>query len=455
MPTPENYQRAKDLRNAFRQEIDDFQSGAIDRFSSYTELATRFSYRNPDSLRTILPPELLQEKLKAEASRYTLSPSSELAWMVGVLAGSGNIARNGSIVFINADQQARAAFKSRGERLFGISASEQPTYTGKNPINPRVTFHSAGYARELGDFSGDTWANTLLQKHDWILRNQAYIWSLLTGFFDKHGHLYINSAKRYDNVELRTGYRTTGNLLAELMVRVGIEDPKINLDRHRLDQVKGVVITSLKDIRHFSENVHSIKPAVEDRLTFYRTLDIEIAQRTITDEAAIREWGRITAILGHSPSQSEVEKLRKFKLTEFGRDVYVTRFGKTNGGRSFVVARKYLEDVSKGYTELDSDEVQEARKQYETAISKEGKQAKFKVRYSDEDLIQIWIELRGLLGHTPSSGDIQRLRREESIRCSHMTFLKRFGDGNLFVTAQTALERIVEERGQQTLSIKP
>lgn len=71
--------------------------------------------------------------------------------------------------------------------------------------------------------------------------------------------------------------------------------------------------------------------------------------------------------------------------------------------------------------------------------------AKTSKRITKEDAISEWIRIKTFLGHTPNSGEIERLKRDGETKYSSSVYYRRFGEGK-FSKARENLEKIVATR---------
>ena len=382
-----------------------------------------------------------------------IMPSTELAWMMGVLAVSGSINNadhKGKISFYMLHSSLYDVLKSRGERLFGVNAHMSYYESRKSPI---LSFKTGFYGEAMGNFARDAWVDTISNQHNWVLKNDRYILSFLEGAFNVRGYFFKSPRQKYDSLRISTAYRVAANFLSELMVRVGVEDPSIATKSYTREGIRGIAITSLRDIKHFAEHIHSMDPNLEKKLVFYRDLDLEhnkvmLSQdRIIPIEAVLREWIRITRILNHPPLRFEIKRLYKLGLTEFGDWVYPLKFDDSGSKKNFGRAKKNLDkEMDKNDIKIDDSEVIEAQRKY-VQYSRLRDQRKPEVYvHSDEDIIQNWIRLRVQLGRAPTSYEVLQFKEEGKIDCGLNTFIRHFGDRKSFASAQAALEKIVQER---------
>lgn len=351
MPTPEQYQRAENLRTYVRQEIEDLKAGKIHRLSSYATLSARFGYKHYNSARTILRfTGLLQERRSAEMeAKYSPPPSSELAWIVGLLAGGGYVnEKKGDIVLGSDSNELLQVFKSRGERMFKEAAMEDTqhkTTHGKTKETPVVKFFNTQIARKLGNLKRGEWQNTVLSNHRWILDQERYGWSFLEGFFEKRGGVYGIGSIPSENdylILLKTSSLESVNFLIELMVRVGLGNPTTVKSHKATEGIIGVALYNLNDIKRFTANVHSLDQDKAAKLSQLQERESQRGRKIWhTEEEAIDDWIKAHDILGHTPTSSEIDRLKHERVLKCSKTVYIDRFGQG----SFVKARENLERV--------------------------------------------------------------------------------------------------------------
>lgn len=440
--------RVRELLNFVSQEIERFKAGEISAISSAEELGARFGYTSISRVHYHLKRAGLnlerRQIIKPEGLEI-ITPSTEWAWMMGVIAGGGHINNNGQIGFNDPNPELREAIKSRGEKLFNTNAHLR-TYEDPK-ASPHMVFNNRRIVSELGNFTRDQYVTTVSEKHGWVLGNNRYIWSFLEGIFETRGTWRReNKSSKSMGIVISAARRNEVNFLAELLVRVGINNPRVRTNTHYRQGVSGLGISSLKDIKLFSENIHSVIPEKEEHLHFYRELDPMTKKfRKFTREEKIREWAWMTAILGRTPTSAEITQLKKFGIAKCWPKAFVDTFGMDDGGENFGNAKSTLENLVRsrqGFFSFDANEIQQARAEYERRRHQERKPRRRSKRIPDNDLLQEWIKARTSLGHVPSVQDLRRLKEQGIIRSSYITFKRRFGDGKSFAGARDALEKL-------------
>lgn len=342
MPNPENYQRAENLRNVVRQEIEDFGLGKIPRLSNFPELSRRFGYASPSASRTILVSSgLLEERQLAKQSRFGFStPGTEWAWMIGVLAGGGYVGQSGEISVRSDVPQLLDTFKSRGEIIFEIPSRsrEQEKKTKMSVVTKGVVaFYSTQIASVVGDLNLDNWPSTVIDKHRWILEHERYSWKFIEGFFEKRGAVYGRTVGRGTKsymILLTTSSATGANFLAELCVRLGIETPTVR----KSYQPRGVTLNRSSDMNLLANNVFPVSPQKESLLVKLRDHLVHKGRDIVySDQEVIDEWIRLQAILGHAPNSRELRRLKQDGISKYSPVVFARL-----GEGSHVKAREYF-----------------------------------------------------------------------------------------------------------------
>lgn len=276
MPTPENpgrhqVSRAQELISFVREEIRLFQSSEIRSISTNEELRERFGYEQTSSFYPLLRKEgLIFERRMIRArggylkqgAGYSLTPSYECSWMIGILAGGGSVAPTGVIAISETDSDFLDIVKSRGERLFGIHGFKD-TLRIKADGSPYqyIHFHNRGLARQFGDLRRHVWPQTVLDRHHWIIEDSRYIAGLLEGIFDTRG--LVDPSKV---IILLTSYPNIANFLAELLIRIGIEKPVVRYKDQDNAVTIGAGIYNLRDMGAFAQIIHSNISQKEEEL---------------------------------------------------------------------------------------------------------------------------------------------------------------------------------------------
>lgn len=339
--TPE---RREQLLGYVQDSIQKLKAGEISRLPTLQDLANLSGYKKPDGLSKFLRSQGIN--LHEYDHPYRLpEPSADLAWFLGIVsAGGGTRLDRGRFRLKNSHANVLEKYKLLGERLFSLNASRINNEEPDSWRRRGYEFNNVKVGRFLGDLRRVSWARTILSQHPWIVDNPEYTWGFISGFFEKRGGVDTNEESSYFVIRLTAPSQSGANLLAEMLVRGGVEHPYIQYASGDDDEKpRGVWICNLKDIRHFSQQVHSVIPEKEERLEHYRTRFPKRGFRKHPDEQLIEEWERIKKELGKIPSGIDIRKLKKESKTDISYVSYANRFG----GGSFIKARKELERISR------------------------------------------------------------------------------------------------------------
>lgn len=222
--------------------------------------------------------------VKQEASKrheLNIGPSSEFAWLLGVLSAGGFTTRY-EISTRDVNYGVVEKFMQVGEKVFQL-----PGYyrvyrkSQKNPNQKDVhqaAFHSAALSDFLGDLHRYRWGPTLKNRHDWIYQDKESIWAFLNGFFDARGYIStINSrggSRKRHILSLSSPYNEGCLELSELFSRVDFPSVKIIKEAAFREAVKGVRLYRQREVREFAIHVSSCVPFKEKKLQECRNIDI-------------------------------------------------------------------------------------------------------------------------------------------------------------------------------------
>lgn len=379
--------KRNNLISYIKDELARYKAGELSALSSSEELRRRFGYVDVSAInRHLRLTGLGQERRqtdaltrpKAEFKRvrksegHLIAPSMDWAWMMGILAMGGSVAESGVISFTNRFPELREVIQLKGEDLFHVNMRPPRLYGDAK--SPTLVFSSVKIARELGDFTKDAWVETILERHSWIFQNYPYRWAFLEGIFETQGRIYTNFRKRFENIRLNALSNKSTNFLARLLVTLGIEDPSVVRNKYTHDGVTGLDIHTLKDVRMFAQNIHSVVTDTELRLQSLRTLPevgFTTGVRKYSDADLLVEWSKAKAILEHDPSLSELDILNRLGLISCNYRTFVDRFGRIEQNSNVALARRRINDeieaqsVSPSFSDIEIIEAKEAFDQYQ------------------------------------------------------------------------------------------
>jgi len=257
-------------------------------------------------------------------SREDFVPSLDMAWVLGVLAGGGYANPDDKRISIDSNSEKFLdEFKTAGERVFRVNGVYRTRVKsdGKREVKG-VTFYSRKVALMLGDLSSPEWPATILTDHKWIVENSNYLWSFIEGVFERKGNVFI-SKNRVKGIFIGTDYVNVANFVAELLVRLGIKNPRIEHSKRGKEGIKGVRIHNIRDMKHFAENVHSKIPEKESRLSDCRKLKRYGGPRrrsvksypTVTKQEGIEKWKQdVNSVLKQYEDESGIQVRYTSKL---------------------------------------------------------------------------------------------------------------------------------------------
>lgn len=308
---------------------------------------------------------------RVQDSNYSITPSREAAWFLGVMSGGGWVEQNRKRVGL--DSMHRPLVQSLelvGKNILGVNSScsdrPRPDYDGV-----RIIFYSSRLALALGDMSRMAWADTIRDRHGWIQSRDEYVWGFLEGLFEVNGNIYLQQRHSKKGIAQRptvtywNDSKNNINLLADLFTRVGINGLGLSHDKDSVDGVKGISLYRRSDIKVFADHVYSRVPEKEERLVICRQLSTkeqkgapeyptlptmkseEVNPKPDPREQLIAGYRRIRQVClteyGRLPTFADLLFLSKNYQSSFAFDI-VKLFG--NG--SIVQARRNLEKIIQG-----------------------------------------------------------------------------------------------------------
>jgi len=226
-------------------------------------------------IRKSIPREGFARRGITEAeSREDFVPSRDMAWIIGVLAGGGYANPDDKRISIDSNSEKFLdEFKTAGERVFRVNSVYRTRVKSDGKREAKgVTFYSRKVALMLGDLGSPEWPDTIINRHKWIVENTNYLWGFIEGIFERKGNVFI-SKNRVKGISIGTDYVNVANFVAELLVRLGIKNPRIEHNKRGKQGIKGVRVHNIQDMKHFAENVHSKIPEKESRLSDCRELE--------------------------------------------------------------------------------------------------------------------------------------------------------------------------------------
>lgn len=361
LPKRKRVERVEQILDFVRREFNQYREGQVNKLSTYRALCERFGYKNPGSVRLLLirhglkrermpkpEPQMAAIVAQPESSRPKhrvrrdakeikdiLTPSDQMAWMLGVLSAGGYTKPGVNTLSLRTGEPTFAsAFRIIGEELFGFNA-----HTDTTPEKSTIIFFSSRtLTAALGDLRSGNWPVTIMEKYSWITNNEQYIWRFLEGYLDKSGE--VRNAKVSKRMGFFAQYENAGNFLVEMLVKVGIERPLLlHKGSGRLAEV---FVSNIRDVQRIANNVHLRSPSKEKELEELRSFSPHFERpANATADDLIEEWKRLRRGLEHTPTSYEIQELKRQKETGYHYKSYADRFG----GGSFVKASEALERI--------------------------------------------------------------------------------------------------------------
>ena len=205
-------------------------------FSTEYKLTDRFGSFN--EAKRIAGIEVIEEN--TNNINKDIQKDSDLAYLLGVLAGDGSIVElaNGSfrLSLTCKDQEMLEEFTSIAEEKFGIKGSKQVQYADGKKY-PRVDFCSRDFNKVLGDWSFENWHLRLRREFHWVYHE--YSEDFLSGLFDAEGTVCGNRIKIYcQNME---GSRVIEEMLENLGMEYSSNKNSVYILRNSFEDFKNKI----------------------------------------------------------------------------------------------------------------------------------------------------------------------------------------------------------------------
>lgn len=321
----------------------EYEARERDYLPSPRELATQFGYSNTSGFyHTLRNRGLFVEVERVYKETNVVYPSTEWAWMLGIISLGGSTSpQNQQISLVSADSNLLNAFSLRGANLFHTNPSIMLNSTQSDGRKSRKIYFGNGYmVRAIGDLRKESWPDTISERHGWIYEDNEYIWSFLEGACEVRG--YVSNKPRKRRITINSNFKPVANTIADLLVRVGVENPHIKTDSSAREGIRGVDVSKSLDVKHMARHIHSVNQNREKILQELRELDIKPPARVNSLEEVVREWTRLRNMLGRAPNSSDIPRLKKSGETPYSTKVYIGRSPKG----TWVDAVRFFEELS-------------------------------------------------------------------------------------------------------------
>lgn len=323
--------------------LDEYDNGERSVLPSPNELAELFGYQNNvGMLRSLKNRGLIPRLERVYQEANIIYPSNEWAWMLGILALGGSASpHNQQIAFASSDPDLLNAFSLRGANLFQTNPTTSINSIRSDGRESRKVVFGNGYmVKALGDLRKESWPETISEKHGWIYENDEYIWSFLEGVCEVRGVISNKPGKR--RIIINTNFRHVANTISDLLVRVGVEQPRDKRDTKAREGIRGVEISRIEDVRFMARHIHSVSPGREGILQSLRESDIKSPAKVGSFNEVMDEWKRLKYLLGRTPNSSDIIRLKKNGDTPYSFKVYLN----WSGEDTWLNAVRFFEDMA-------------------------------------------------------------------------------------------------------------
>ena len=351
---PSRSERAEALIARVKSEVEQAEKGEDISFTTTRELATAYGHSNDRKISSVLKsldPSLYYRRkalFKPHRKPFTRpGPSSELAWTIGAISGSGHSNPNDNqATLFTVEEDFAEQMRAVASELFQVNPSVR-TDT-KDDLKPYhwVVINSSNVTEFLGNLSRSQWPTTVQEQHKWVFSSREYRKWLINGFFDGRGIVSLPTHNRRGGIDISTTYIQVANFLAELLSGLGFD--KVTFG-HNGSKLRGVRIYGYREVINFASTFSTCIRSKEERLQFYR--DYTPSRLGYTPEAdgiLIQEYARLRelAIQGGSRTltSNQIAVWYLQGLTKYSHRIYSNHFGE---GR-FSVAREKLESLLGG-----------------------------------------------------------------------------------------------------------
>jgi len=267
-------ERKDQLQEFALGELGKIKAGETSSFPSFKSLADQFGYA-PRYVKVVLRDiGITNGVVEAEKAEVIFRPSLELAWILGLLSGAGSVGGadldpqfRGRISLKRPDDPTLLKeFQRIGENLFRKKSLVEK--------NGAIVFFSTKIAQKMDKLRGDAWAETISQKHGWILDGSRYAWKFIEGLFDAKGTFQTKSkdnAVKHKALYVTTNNFTSANFIKDLLLSVGLRNPYIFSTIYPDEEViYRVNVGNIADLKIIAENIRLKNQDQQNKLEFIK-----------------------------------------------------------------------------------------------------------------------------------------------------------------------------------------
>lgn len=329
--------------------IAEFRAGERSDLPALRDIAETFGTSNLAVVKTLRNRGIYPTLEAAYREANIVYPSNEWAWMLGILALGGSASpHNMQISLASADPDLLKAFSLRGANLFHSNPiTNYHSVQSDGRESKKVIFGNSYMINALGDLRKESWPSTISERHGWIYDDDEYIWSFLEGACEVRGHFSNKPSKR--RILINTNFPHVANTISDLLVRVGVEQPRVRTDSSAREGIRGVEIDRIDDVRFITSHIHSVSPKREEILKQLRESEIKSPARVSSLDEVQTEWVRLKNLLGRTPNSSDILRLKQSGDTPYSFRVYLN----WSGEDTWLKAASFFEDMTeiKEYSE--------------------------------------------------------------------------------------------------------
>ncbi len=191
--------------------------------------------------------------------------SADAAYIIGAVCGASHYdKKNRSISFISSNHALLEHIQSRGQDGLNLPGYIH-TIRLKEKMYSKLSFNGKDLQNALDDLSKEGWAETILEKYQWISAQTKFVRAFLEGFLDRTGSItYTNSGSR---VKLHLPNVLSGTIISQMLVQIGVNSPMMKID----DTGRAIVsVNRFAEVRRLAEELNLNSQPKRQTLEEYR-----------------------------------------------------------------------------------------------------------------------------------------------------------------------------------------
>lgn len=253
-----------------------------------------------------------RKKIERDSDDARMSPSHDLAYLLGILSLGGKESDSTIGMSQHEDDAVRKKFAELAMKLFDREIFQ--TSDGYD------CFTHARLVRRMGSIKLDQWPNTIQKIHPWILENDAYLKTFLSGLIDV-GFTVGESQVKFTSVHERSVL-----FVVDLLDRLEIPYTRYKSQSKGAMQYSLVVSDSL-DRKRLAQYLHLNNPEKEAMLQRYRDINPTDIGKRHSDADLIEAWRKIRSLNPDKLSMSQLDLLAQSGDSPAWANTFMDRFG--------------------------------------------------------------------------------------------------------------------------------